>query len=258
MTPTTSATSSSTTGSLPPIPIPDANASAVDSTARGRLSQPPAPTSVRLTSTLSEMKTSAKKHIEDLPKIEANLLLLAPNGMTSLDSQIEECTHPIPLLCEFYAKINKGIKSLRAKQKDQAREFFTQALQMIEKQEERHFLLARAFGTVKLASTFGRSDKNPFSSNALIQTFAVYLQKEELYVNDKSKLKALNLLSKSFNCLRKLFPVSSVFQPNIKKNLAECQMEINLLYRKKSNQVACRFKNCKTLCCFRIIKIRGQ
>lgn len=231
MTPTTSATSSSATGSLPPIRIPDANASAVDSTARRRLSQPPSPTPVRLTSAVSETKASVEKLIEDLPKIETNLPLLAPRTMTSLDKvefQIKECTRHI-LLNDFYAKINEGIKSLRAKQNGQAQELFIKALQMIEKQEELQYLLARAFGTVHLALTFGRGDNNPFSSDALIQIFAVYQQKEELYVNDQSRLKALNLFSKSFNYLSKLFTISSVFQPNIKRKLAECQIEIALL-----------------------------
>jgi hypothetical protein len=208
MTSSPSAISCSTTGSLPLILITDTNASAVNSTAKKRLSQSPLPTTVRLTSTESEKKTPVEKCQETGRLI------------------IEEDTRPVQLLSNFYNKINEGIKSLSVKQPEQARRIFTQALQTIENQEECQYRFARAFGTVNLASTFRRRDNNPFASNALIQTFAVYLQKEELYVDDRSKWKVLNLFRNSFSCLSKLFTVSSVFQPNIKKNLAECQIEI--------------------------------
>jgi hypothetical protein len=149
---------------------------------------------------------------------------LVPDDMTSL-SQIEECTCNIPLLSDFYDMLRKGVKSLRADQTNQARTLFAQALRMIEKQDGHEYLLAQAFKAVNHVWIFG----NSLYSSALTQALEAYQWREELYVNDQLKLKALNLFCELFYSLKLLTPASSVFLLKINEMLEECQVEIALL-----------------------------
>jgi hypothetical protein len=308
-----SPTSGSPRGSLSPIPLQDAKASAVNATAINRLSPPPSPTKARLSSAepardpLFENYQKARRLIEsnkeearalfltlikELPRIDCNLLFLAdcklgvaltypqddhqrtqailnakkdidlayarrnlyfdikteknislfykilstslqelkllvPIEMEDLHAdialKIEECSHHISLLTDFYDKISQGFQSHLTV--DQVREIYTQALQMITEHEEPDYLLARAVGIIHLALTFDPGDDNPFLLKAHSQTLAAYERKEELFTDDEAKLTALNLFRKLFNYLSHLFPDDSDMQ----EKLSECEREIDLL-----------------------------
>lgn len=152
--------------------------------------------------------------------------ILVQNDVSSLDNsvelQIEECNLHIPLLNDFYDKLNEAtlLQGNEAK-----REVYHQALEMIEGHEEPKYLLARAFGTTSLALTYRSDDENPYSRAALDLAAKAYQKKDALFTDDQTKLRTLNLFNKLFHHLIQLFSDSDTLVA-INKMLEECNQEL--------------------------------
>jgi hypothetical protein len=155
--------------------------------------------------------------------------ILVQDDMSSLENsvelQIEECSRHIPLLSDFYDKLNEDA---HLQENEAKREVFNQALEMIEGHEEPDYLLARAFGTTSLALTCKPGDENPFSLTALAQAIIAYQKKEALFTSDQAKLTTLNLFDKLFHNLIQLFSDSETLVA-INRMFEECREELALL-----------------------------
>jgi hypothetical protein len=221
--------SGSPRGSPRQTPIQDPSAFAVDDVAQNHFSSLLSPLSAHLVSAVVECKRTYPEGSDERnqaaldAKKDANEV---PSFNNQVESQTEDRTRHFPLINEFYDKMKEGVP-LEA---DQTREIYTQALQLIEGREELDFLLARAFGTVSLASTYDPgANRAAYSEIARDITFAVYERKEELFTNEKSKLSALNIFTQLFKKLIQLFPAGSFLRIAIKKKLAECEIELAIL-----------------------------
>jgi hypothetical protein len=165
-----------------------------------------------------EKKINRYKHLR---RCLVQLACITPGVMTpnNIASQIEECTRHIPLLTDFYDKMDEGVQNRSA-------EIFIQALEMIAEHKEPNYLLARAYGTLQHALICNvKEDRTRLALEAQAQTFAAYEAKDVLLVNDIAKLKTLNLFCKLFAKLSQLFPADF----DISEKLSECQKEALLL-----------------------------
>ncbi len=162
------------------------------------------------------------------------LHFLIPDTLESfkadIPSKIKECNRHIPLISDFYDKMSQGIQSFRAKNYDQASEFYTQALGIMEGHSKPDYLLARAYGIMHLAMTYPPGgDHHRLALEAQVLTFEVYDRKNELFKDEKSKLTALNLFCQVFEGLSQIIPDVADIQTQIKEKLEECLKERELL-----------------------------
>ena len=142
-------------------------------------------------------------------------------------SKIKECNLHIPLLSNFYDKLDQGTQPFAAKRHDDARQLFTEALAMINGLTEPDYLLARALGTMNLAWTYPPGeDFNLSSSTAVFSASVAYEQREKLFTNEKTKATALSLFCKLWNGLSQLVPTTHPDHSKIKKNLEDCQRQL--------------------------------
>jgi hypothetical protein len=154
-----------------------------------------------------------------------------------LQAKIDVCIKNIPLLDDFYVRLNTADQCVQQGGLEQARELYTDALKNIEKENAPEYLLAKGYGYLHFARSYAIGTEERKEKAGLASKNISYFDVAacELYRDDEAKKKiTYQTLLPLLAGLMELFPETDTAYPVILKRFNRCQAVLAELQAEKS------------------------